>query len=73
MSASRLTDRNRDLQDRNDTLQVQNKALQSKLDEIHEIVECNDPQCTAEDHLAEIQDIVDGNGNGGNGNDDEDD
>jgi hypothetical protein len=33
------------------------QALQSKLDEIDDIIECDDPECTAEEHLAEIQDV----------------
>ena len=44
--------------DRMGTLEAKNAALQSKLDEINDIIECDDPECTAEDHLAEIQDIV---------------
>ena len=55
-----------DPQDRISKLEAKNAALQSKLDEIHDIIECDDPECTAEEHLAEIQDVI-GNGHGGNG------
>jgi hypothetical protein len=47
-------------------LEAKNAALQGKLDEIADIIECDDPECTAEEHLAEIQDVIE-NGNVSNG------
>ena len=47
-----------DQQDRIGKLEAKNAALQSKLDEIDDIIECDDPECTAEEHLAEIQDVI---------------
>ena len=55
-----------DQQDRIGKLEAKNAALQSKLDEIGDILECDNPECTAEEHLAEIQDVIE-NGNGSNG------
>ena len=54
-----------DQQDRISKLEATNAALQRKLDEIADIIECYDPECSAEEHLAEIQDVIE-NGNGSN-------
>lgn len=68
---NKLADQLADKQKEIDTLQAKNAALQSRLDEIDDIVTCTDPECTAEEHLQDIQDVV--AGNGGNGHDDDDD
>ena len=47
-----------DQQDRVGRLEAKNAALQNKLDEIDDIIECDGPECTAEEHLAEIQDVI---------------
>jgi hypothetical protein len=52
-----------DQQDRISKLEAKNAALRRKLDEIDDIIECDDPECTAEEHLAEIQDVIE-NSNG---------
>ena len=52
-----------DQQDRVSKLEAKNAALQSKLAEIDDIIECDDPEFTAEEHLAEIQDVIE-NSNG---------
>ena len=61
LAKSKLADR----QDLISKLEAKNAALQSKLDEIHDIIECDDPECTADEHLAEIQDVIE-NGNSSN-------
>jgi hypothetical protein len=33
-------------------LEKENESLQDKLDEIADIVECDDSECSAEDHLS---------------------
>jgi hypothetical protein len=47
-----------------DELKKENESLQEKLDAVQEIVECDDDvECTAEDHLEEIADVLaDGDG-----------
>jgi hypothetical protein len=57
---SKLVDR----QDRISKLEAKNAALQSKLDQIGDIIECDDPECTAEEHLAEIQDVIENGSDG---------
>src|SRR5215469_8009245 len=55
---NKLADQQKDLLDRIDSLQAKNKELQSKLDEIDDVVNCNDPECNAEEHVADVQDIL---------------
>ena len=68
-----------DLLDDIGELKAQNKKLQSqlddaedRLDQIDDVVSCNDTGCNAEDHLSDVRDILDGNG-GGNGDGGDDD
>jgi len=39
-------------------LEKENESLQDKLDEIADIVECDDAECNAEDHLEDIAELV---------------
>lgn len=73
VSNDRLTDQLEDKQEEIDKLTAKNKALQSKLDEINDIVSCNDPECTAQEHLDDIADLIEGNGGDGDDDDDDDD
>ena len=45
-------------QQRIQELERENKSLQGKMDEIVDVVECDEPECTAEEHLAEIEELV---------------
>ena len=66
VSTNKMADQLKVSQERIDGLEAEKEALQTKLDEIRDIAECDDPECTAEEHLAEIQDVIE-NANGSNG------
>jgi hypothetical protein len=53
-TTTRMTKEETNLSQRNRELERENKALQNKLDEIADIVECDDPDCSAEEHLEDI-------------------
>ena len=67
-----LATTNERLSKRNDALEEQNNALQSKLDEARDILQCDDPQCSLEEHVEDALDALEnGDGNDGNGDDDD--
>jgi predicted RNase H-like nuclease (RuvC/YqgF family) len=57
-TTTKLADENTDLYRRIRELETKKEALQDKLDEIADIVECDDSNCNAEDHLEDIAEIV---------------
>jgi hypothetical protein len=57
-TTTRMANEQADLYQRNRELKKANESLQDKLDDITEIVECDDPDCSPEDHLEDIADIV---------------
>jgi len=57
-TTTKLADENADLNRRIRELEKENESLQDKLDEVTDIVECDDSDCTAEDHLEDIAEIV---------------
>jgi hypothetical protein len=56
-TTARMTNEQATLSQRNHDLEKENEALQDKLDEIADIVECNDPDCSPEEHLQDIANI----------------
>ena len=57
-TTTKLADEQSDLYRRIRALKTENESLQDKLDEITDIVECDDSDCSAEDHLEDIAEIV---------------
>jgi hypothetical protein len=51
-----------DLLDQIDALKAKNKKLQGQLDEIRDVIECDDSECNDSQHLDTIADILGGNG-----------
>jgi predicted RNase H-like nuclease (RuvC/YqgF family) len=57
-TTTKLADENADMNRRIHELEKENEFLQDRLDEIADIVECDDSDCTADDHLEDIAEIV---------------
>jgi predicted RNase H-like nuclease (RuvC/YqgF family) len=57
-TTTKLAEEQSDLYRRIRELEQEKESLQDKLDEIADIVECDDSDCTAEDHLEDIAEIV---------------
>ena len=57
-TTTKLAEEQGDLYRRIGELEKENESLQDKLDQITDIVECDDDDCTAEDHLEDIAEIV---------------
>ena len=71
VSTNKLADQLRVAQERIDGLESEKQALQDKLDDIDDIVSCDDPECDAQEHLSDIEDVL--RGNGAENADDDDD
>jgi hypothetical protein len=57
-TTTRIAEEQGDLYKRIRGLETDNASLQDKIDQITDIVECDDPDCSPEDHLEDIADIV---------------
>jgi hypothetical protein len=57
-TTARMPKEQTDLYQRNVELAKANESLQEKLNKIMDIVECDDPDCSPEEHLEGIADIV---------------
>jgi hypothetical protein len=57
-TSTRMSNEPANLSQRNRELEKENEALQGKLDEIADIVECEDPDCSPEEHLEDIAHLV---------------
>jgi hypothetical protein len=57
-TTTRIAGEQGDLYKRIRGLETDNASLQDKIDQITDIVECDDPDCSPEDHLEDIADIV---------------
>ncbi len=57
-TTTRLAEQQGDLYRRIHELETDNASLREKLDEIDDILDCDDPDCSLEDHLEQIAEVV---------------
>lgn len=57
-TTTRMAEEQGDLYKRIRELETDNASLQDRIDQITDIVKCDDPDCSPEDHLEDIADIV---------------
>jgi hypothetical protein len=57
-TTTKLAEEQGDLYRRISDLETENESLKDKLDEVADIVECDDSDCSAEDHLEDIAELV---------------